>query len=625
MKKWIPRRARVALACVIPVLATFVLGTVPSSAAVVPQSDRQLERLDRGLVAVPTAGGVLVSWRLFGTEATRGKFNVFRNGKRINRTPITGRSNYLDPAGKPEDRYSVASADRRRHAKRSAEVQPWATDHLDIPLQKPAGGTTPTGVAYEYVANDASVGDLDGDGKYEIVLKWDPTNAQDNSRGGYTGEVFIDAYRMDGTRLWRIGMGRNIRAGAHYTQFLVYDFDGDGKAEVAMKTADGTTDGAGVVIGDATADHRNATGYILAGPEFLTVFNGLTGAAMVTTAYEPPRGDVCLWGDCWGNRVDRFLAGVAYLDGKRPSIVMARGYYTRSVLVAYDWRGGELTKRWTFDTDIAGKQYQEAGNHQLSVADVDADGRDEIVYGSITIDDTGALLHANGLKHGDALHVGDLNPNRPGLEAFIPHERKDSPYGFEMHDARTGEVLFGLQTGLDTGRGAAADIDPAHPGAEVWAVNGAWNSPTGWLYAADGTFISNTIPAANFVIWWDGDLQREILDHNWDQAAGVGVGTIGKWNPATTSTDNLLTATGTYSNNYTKGTPALQADLLGDWREEVLWRTADSTALRLFATPHESRYGFTTLMHDPMYRVAIAWQNVAYNQPPHPSYYIGTR
>jgi len=622
--KWSKRRTRTALSCVIGLAATSgLLATVHTgSASAAP--GRQIEQLDRGLVAVPTPTGVLVSWRQFADEVGQTSWHIYRNGRRITPTTIADRTNFLDTAGTRADRYSITPVTAAGViGARSAEVQTWANPYLDIPLNKPAGGSTASG-AFDYRANDASVGDLDGDGQYEVIVKWDPSNQQDNSKPGHTGEVFLDAYKMNGTRLWRIGMGRNIRAGAHYTQFLVYDFDGDGKSEIVAKTADGTRDGRGTVIGNATVDHRNSTGYILTGPEFLTVFDGLTGAIRVTTNYDPPRGDMCLWGDCWGNRGDRFLAAVAYLDG-RPSIVMARGYYTRTVLVAYDFRDGRLTKRWTFDTNVAGRQYEGAGNHNLAVADVDGDGRDEIVYGSLTIDDNGRLLYATGLKHGDALHVGDLNPARPGLEVFSTHEQSTSAYGMEMHDARTGQIILGQRTGKDTGRGAAGDIDPRHPGAESWAVDGEWNSPTGWMFNAAGRLINTRIPAANNLVWWDGDLTREILDHNYNATTQSGVGTIGKWDPVNSRTVNLLTATGTLSNNTTKGNPSLQADLLGDWREEVLWRTQDSTALRLYATPHASPHAFPTLMHDPVYRLGVAWQNVGYNQPPHTSYYLGTR
>ncbi|MBT0768447.1 rhamnogalacturonan lyase [Kineosporia sp. J2-2] len=581
-----------------------------TTAKTVTVDGRQAEKIDRGLVAVPTDAGVLVSWRLLTGKDPA--FHVYRNGRRITQKAISKVSNYTDTQGKAGDRYAIAPVGGTR----TAAVTAWDTDHLDIPLDKPGEG---------YKANDASVGDLDGDGQYEIVLKWDPAVSKDNSQSGVTGEVYLDAYELTGEKLWRIALGRNIRAGAHYTQFLVYDLDGNGRSEIVMKTADGTVDGKGVTIGDASADYRNSAGYVLTGPEYLTVFDGRTGGALNTSDYEPPRGTVTDWGDGYGNRVDRFLAGVAYLDGERPSFVMARGYYTRTVLVAYDWRGGKLTERWTFDSNVAGKQYEGQGNHELSVADVDDDGKDEIVYGALTLDDDGSVLYSTGLGHGDALHVGDLDPEHPGLEVFGVHESKSAAYGLEMHDADTGEILFGRQTGLDTGRGLSADIDPSHPGEEVWAVNGAWNSPTGWLYSAQGELISNTIPSANFAIWWDGDLNRELLDHDWDATTETGVGTIGKWDPETETTENLLTATGTLSNNHTKGTPSLQADILGDWREEVLWRSDDSTSLRLYSTPYSSRYGFTTLMRDPVYRLGIAWQNVAYNQPPHTSFYLGTK
>lgn len=591
---------------------------VTSPITVVPL--RQQERIDRGLLAVPTGDGVLVSWRLLGTDPPDIRFRLYRDGAAV--TGAINATSHLDAGGSAGSSYQVAPVVNGREGNRSAAARPWSQAHLDIPLQRPAGGTTPTGEEYVYHANDASAADLDGDGAYDLVLKWQPSNAKDNSQAGYTGETILDGLKLDGTRLWRIHMGRNIRSGAHYTQFLVYDLDGDGRAEVVAKTADGTVDSQGTAIGDPAADHRNAEGYVLAGPEYLTVLDGLTGAALATTDYHPPRGTVCDWGDCFGNRVDRFLAGVAYLDGERPSLVMTRGYYTRTVLTAYDWRDGQLHQRWVFDSDLAGSQYEEQGNHQLSVADVDVDGRDEIVYGALTVDHDGSPLHSTNLFHGDALHVGDLDPARPGLEVFGVHERTEVDCGYELHDAATGEVRWCVFTGRDTGRGAAGDIDPRFAGAEAWAVDGEFNSPTGGLHAVDGELISTSIPAANHLVWWDGDLLREIVDHDW-QGEPAGVGYIGEWDWQAAQTDRLLTAEGTLSNNGTKGNPSLQADLLGDWREEVLWRTEDSSALRLYATPYPTGHRFPALMHDPVYRLGIAWQNVAYNQPPHTSYFLG--
>jgi hypothetical protein len=311
---------------------------------------KQMEDLDRGLVSVRSGSGNLVSWRLLGTDPDGVAFNVYRGSTRV-ATGLTGSTNYLDNGATAESSYTVrAVLMGAEQAASPASLRFTGGSYLDVPIQPPSGGTTPDGVSYTYSANDAGVGDVDGDGQYEIVLKWDPSNAKDNSQSGYTGNVFVDAYRLNGTRLWRIDLGRNIRAGAHYTQFQVYDYDGDGRAEVAMKTADGTRDGAGTVIGSSGADHRNSSGYVLSGPEYLTMFNGLTGAAMSTVNYDPPRGTVSSWGDNYGNRVDRFLAGTAYLDGERPSLIMARGYYTRSVIAAWDFRNGALTKRRTAAT-----------------------------------------------------------------------------------------------------------------------------------------------------------------------------------------------------------------------------------------------------------------------------------
>lgn len=585
---------------------------------------RQMERLDRAPYAIQTEDGIFVSWRMLGTDSYDIAFNLYRDREKINEEPIVDRTNFVDADGNIDSSYEIIPVIDGEEKPDGTTVDVMAENYLDIPIQRPEGGVTPDGEEYDYHANDMSVGDLNGDGEYEYIVKWEPSNAKDNAHSGYTGNVYMDAYQLDGTLLWRIDLGKNIRAGAHYTQFLVYDFDGDGKAEIVMKTADGTTDGKGNVIGQADLDHRNPQGYILEGDEFLTVFDGETGEALETIDYHPPRGNVEDWGDGYGNRVDRFLAGVAYLDGERPSIVMARGYYTRTVLAAYDWRDGKLTERWIFDTNDEGlESYAGQGAHSLSVADVDGDQRDEIVYGAMTVNNDGTGLYNTELGHGDALHVGNFDPSREGLEVFAVQEDRGAEFGYNLRDAATGEVLWGEFTGRDTGRGLIADIDPRYDGAEAWAVGGAWNSPTGGIHAVSGEKISNDIPSANFAIWWDGDVLRELLDHNFNEEAGVGVGTIDKWDYENEQLVNILTAEGTFSNNYTKGTPNLQADLFGDWREEVIWRTEDSSALRIYFTTDETETKIHTLMHDPQYRLAIAWQNVAYNQPPHPSFFIG--
>jgi rhamnogalacturonan endolyase len=456
------------------------------------------------------------------------------------------------------------------------------------------------------------------------VVKWDPSNAKDNSQSGYTGNVYLDAYELDGTRLWRIDLGRNIRAGAHYTQFIVYDFDGDGRAEMGVKTAPGTIDGTGqaVLLGTAkvTDDYRTTSGYILTGPEYLTVFDGLTGRALATTNYQVPRGTVSAWGDSYGNRVDRFLAGVGYFDGQRPSLLMCRGYYTRTVLTAWDYRAGQLTQRWIFDTgnsttgSLAG--YRGQGAHSLTVGDVDGDGRDEVTYGAMAINDDGTPLYTTGLGHGDALHMSDMIPSRPGLEVYQVHETESAHKGKggDLRDAATGALIAYVPGTGDVGRGCAFDIDPRYPGFEMW------NSSDGGIYAADGTRIQDkpsNMPQ-NFGIWWDGDPLRELLDGT----------TIGDWRIDLTTNiggrfNYVFAPTGLSGINGTKNTPCLTADLYGDWREEVVWRKSDSTALQIWSTTIASQVRLPTLMHDIQYREAVAWQNVAYNQPPHTSYFIG--
>jgi hypothetical protein len=572
-----------------------------------PGNAKQVERLNRGLISVRSGSGNYVGWRWLGTDPAGVAFNVYRGSTRVNASPITNSTNLFDSGAPAGASYTVrAVVNGVEQAASEASLQ-FGDGFLDVPIQVPAGGTTPDGVSYTYSANDASVGDLDGDGQPEIVLKWDPSNAKDNSQSGYTGNVFVDAYRLGGTRLWRIDLGRNIRAGAHYTQFQVYDYNGDGRAEVVMKTADGTRSGTGQVIGNANADHRNSSGYILAGPEFLTVFNGQNGAILATANYDPPRGTVSSWGDSYGNRVDRFLAGTAYLDGQRPSIIMARGYYTRSVIAAWDFRNGSLTRRWTFDSNSAGSQYAGQGNHQLSVADVDADGRDEIIYGSMAVNDNGTGLWNTGQGHGDALHVGDLVPSRSGLEVFKPTEDGSHAADF-VADARTGQLIVAPGAcGCDNGRGVAADIYAGSAGAEIWS-----SSVANLRNAANGASVSSRKPSStNHLAWWDADPVRELVDQTRIDKYGTGGDT------------RLLTASGVASNNGTKANPALSGDLFGDWREEVIWRTSNSSALRIYTTRDVTSTRITTLLHDPMYRVAIAWQNTAYNQPPHPSFFIG--
>jgi rhamnogalacturonan endolyase len=736
---------------VVAVVAVILPGVGPVPSAVASGAEDpdaiQLEHLDRGLVAAATPEGVFLSWRLLGDEVTGSTatgmagadFHVYRDGTWI--ATVSDSTNHLDRAGSPTSRYQVAALVEGVEVDRCAAVTPWTATYRELPLRKPADGVTPAGEAYTYSANDMSVGDLDGDGRYEYIVKWDPSNSKDVSLVGYTGPVFIDAYELDGTLLYRIALGVNIRAGAHYTQFLVYDFDGDGRAEMMFKTAPGTKviryDRAGQVLSErfitmpredlvagfshaddyrmsasdyrehlvrtflawqlhpevaagrwpatlerafgipaaytyplsrpdaeALVDHfldvyaparsarnllRNFAGFIVSGPEYLTVFEGETGRELQTIRYKPGRtDDGMMWGDYAlpriepGNRVDRFLAAVAYLDGRHPSAVFTRGYYTRTTLVAYDWNGRQLTERWYVDSgwvpmtnpfndtphnrdglNPAFATITDQGAHSLSAADVDGDGRQEIVYGAATIDDDGTLLYSSFSKlppgsanpgvrerlgHGDAMHVTDIDPSRPGLEIYMVHENgRVAPYGHAMRDAATGEVLFGTYSGVDTGRGMVGDIIPERPGLEAWAASGLG------LWTAGGERLGTGAPGTNMSIRWAADLTTQIVNGALDAAP-----TIDDWRRG-----RILTADGTRSNNGTKGNPSLVADVFGDWREEMLVRTANSSAIRIYLTTEVTTHKLYTLMHDPQYRAEVARQQTAYNQPAYPGFYLG--
>ena len=596
----------------------------PAGAYAADGGSRQagVERLGRGAVAVRTSPDtVMVGWRYLSSDPLRVAFNVYRDGERLTPEPVAVSTQFFDPnASTRAARYEVRPVVDGRELPdgRGACVLPADAPcgYLEIPLQQPESQLMPDGSSCSYVANDASAGDVDGDGEMEIVLKWDPTNSKDNSHSGFTGTVFLDAYKMDGRRLWRIDLGRNIRAGAHYTQFMVYDLDGDGCAEVVAKTADGTVDGRGKVIGDPEADYRvgvgdtqpGRKGYIASGPEFLTVFSGRTGEALQTVDYIPPRGRLDDWGDNYANRSERYLAAVAYLDGRHPSVVMCRGYYTRSVLAAFDWDGRQLKSRWVFDTDSARwASYAGQGNHNLRVADVDGDGCDEITYGSCAIDHDGTGLYNTGMGHGDALHLTAFDPSSDRLQVWDCHENRRD--GSDFRDAATGKVIFQLPSGKDVGRCMAADIDPTNYGVEMWS------SASGGIRNIKGEVVCDSpkgLPV-NMAVWWDGDLLREMLDHE----------TVSKYDWTARECRPLAKFDGCSFNNGTKSNPCLQGDIVGDWREEVVVRTADSKALRVYVSPLPTAYRFHTFLEDRPYRLSIVTENVAYNQPTQPGFYFG--
>lgn len=578
-------------------------------------SKLKMEALGRGVVAMPTKdGNVAVSWRYLIGDPENQAFDIYCDGKKINTKPLAESTFMIH--SKKVDKDCVYTVKPLKGGKSGSFTLKAGAPcgYIRIPLDKPALGVEPFGKEYFYTANDASVGDVDGDGEYEIILKWDPTDSHDNAHDGFTGPTLIDCYKLDGQKLWRIDLGENVRSGAHYIHPMVYDLDGDGKAEVVLRTADGTQDGKGKVIGDRRADWRNMKGRIVAGPEYLTVFNGETGAEMATVDYIPERGNLKDWGDGYANRSDRFLACIAYLDGIHPSVVMCRGYYTRSVLAAFDWDGKELKSKWVFDSNTPGNEaYAGQGNHNLRVADVDGDGCDEIIYGQMTVDHNGEGLYSTGMYHGDSIHLlSDINNEK--YYVWGCHEnRKD---GTSLRDARTGEVIFQFKSDKDIGRCMAADIDPTHPGVELWSPNtGGIRSFTGELISPRQEFISEVkaVTPVNMAVWWDGDLLRELLDKN----------VVSKYDWIDGSCKTLLTMDGTMWNNGTKANPCIACDILGDWREEVLTRTDDSKELRLYHTDIPSDYRFYTFLQEPVYRTSVANQNVGYNQPSEAGFYFG--
>lgn len=575
------------------------------------------EKLSRGLIGIPTEEGMYFSWRMTLEDAAGLQFDLYRSSNggaevKLNKEPIDRTSDFLD-------RTVDYTVDNRWTLKATTgEVATWTrlkgeerNPYLSIPICKPEDGEI-AGEPFTYTANDCSVGDLDGDGEYEIILKWSPSNSKRPPQRGFTGNTYLDAYKMDGTRLWRIDLGPNVRSGAATTNFLVFDFDGDGCAEICCKTGDGTVDGLGHRIGDAQVDWRTwdkkspTYGKIVNGPEYLTVFEGRTGKELDSKEYIPTRYPLDGWGGVGGNcgndntggRSDRFTAGVAFLDGKTPSPVMVRGWYGRTVVAAWTFTNGALKHTWTFDSAAPGwETYSGMGNHSVTVADFDGDGCDEICVGAMTVDHDGKGLFTTGLRHGDALHAGRFIPSRQGMQVFGVHENegdneivKRTP-AVAMFDGATGEIIWQDGLGQDAGRGVAADIDPRYDGAECWCNIG------GLRRGDTGEIICNRKPdSCNFTIYWDADPLAELLDHV----------SISKWNWNAESTDLLLKAEGVVSNNGTKGNPCLSGDILGDWREEVIWPSEDQTELRIYSTTIPAVDRRATWMNDRQYRLAIA-------------------
>ena len=690
-------RKVISASVAVAMTATMSSFALPANAAEVktPQyqtNARQMEKLNRGLIAVKTTAdtrgqavnGVYLSWRLLGDESLENQaFDIYKNGTKIHTTGVHDATNWIDTSGTASDKYKVVKAGE--DASKETEVTPTSNNncaksnevgngnseknsftYVDIPISRPdpvermgdgkISNYYTVDKSHEGGANDASVGDLDGDGNYEIVLKWDPTDSKDSAGADFTGNAYIDAYKIDPNNdgyMWRIDLGKNVTSGAHYTQFLVYDFDGDGKSEVAMKTAPGTVDGTGhyvTEVGDTDEIRNtdNTKSYIgtsgrLKGKnpftQYLTIFDGETGAALYTTDYIPyDAAEDKYWGDGKAkyNRSERYLAAVAYLDGIHPSIVMCRGYYHDSVIRAYTWDGTELTMQW----EHKGKKSESSttlygqGNHNLSVGDIDNDGKDEIVYGSAALDDDGKTVLGNtGLGHGDAMHMSDFN-NDGTQEVFSVKEEEFKKYAEDLRVASTGKHFWSsgkLTTSSDNGRGVMDNIDDSYAKEHSNALAIGWSSGIANAHDLNGDDVAAKPAGAgsgtfdNFLVYWDGDLSRELLDANIIQKYYAATGTTKRfYGPS-----DGYTLTGGSTNNYSKRNPSLVADIWGDWREEIIMpvnkgSATDQAYLRIYTSTIPTDYRITTLMHDCQYRLSVAWQNVGYNQPTHASYYIGS-
>ncbi len=622
------------------------------------------EKLNRAPVAVKSSAGILLSWRSLTSDAEGTTFNVLRNGKVIAQG-ISDKTNYLDKEGLSGDTYKVETV-VGGSAVETSSATAWNNMYTSISVPRPSAiksGET-TG---RYRPDDISVGDVDGDGDYELILKWMPDNQRDNGTPkGYSSPCIIDCYEMDGTQLWRVNLGLNIRSGNHYTQFLVYDFDGDGKAEMVCKTAPGSKDGKGKYVSAAATDSKikavdntkacyatsgSYAGNITEGEEFLTVFNGETGAAMHTIWYSPSRAMVDFptaggsynsgWGDTNQNRGNRFNACVAFLGGtnEAPSAIFERGYYKACYVWAVDWDGSKLATRWLHKSlsadswsvvDGAGKVLSSGtgkscygqGVHGISVGDVDNDLCDEIVIGSATVAHNGECLASTGLGHGDAIHLAPLSASDDKLYVMMPHE--ESPYGYDVHDPVTGKLLCSATGEKDNGRGLAADFVPSNDGFEFWSSQDSYSRS-----CTNGSTVLTKKADTNFRIYWTGDPYDQTFDGHYDSNTGKSSPCIRAYNTSTKGIDYVqyFADYGSPSTcNTTKATPCLQADILGDWREELIMfeyesdYSASNCKLLIYSTPEETKYKVPCLMEDHVYRMGVAWQNSSYNQPPHLGY-----
>ncbi|MBR4481374.1 MAG: autotransporter-associated beta strand repeat-containing protein [Prevotella sp.] len=581
---------------------------------------RMTDRLDRGLVAVRTDAGVFCTWRVLAEEYYDVKYNIYRDGIKLNGDHPLEVSNFLDTSGGNENsQYTVTAVVRGTEKAHSKVATVWAQNYLEI---TPDHGDLKS----TYVPNDACCADVDGDGELEILLKFDNQSwaSADYPKAGYEGEYFIiEVYKLDGRKLWWIDLGPNMADFQNNEQNIIaYDWDEDGRAEAVMRASDGTVihmaDGTTYEIGDPTKNYLAATStgqwFVHEGQEFLVYMDGATGKPYQVMDYPLKRleaGETSLdaaWGDGYGHRSTKHFFGAPCLDGRKASIFLARGIYTRHKMVALDVNPDthELTERWRWTNNTPGSSWYAQGYHNYSIADVDWDGRDEICFGSMVIDDNGHGLSTTGLGHGDAHHVGDFNPYIHGQELYACNEdRPDNNY----RDATTSKIYYRQTSSNDDGRAMMGNFSNDYPGCLGRSGHDtAISSVTNEHIPEDIAF------DVNFRIYWDGDLLEETFN-----GTGTRNSTGRIYKPGV---GDLLKLEGSLTNNDTKATPCYQGDILGDWREEVIMRTKDNK-IRIYTTTIPTDWRIPTLWHDHQYRNAMVWQMCGYNQPPHVSYFLG--
>lgn len=605
-------------------LATSALALLVSMGA---NAQRFTDKLDRGLVAVKTTKGVYCSWRIQADEYYDVKYNLYRDGTKVNAEPLDV-SNFTDTSGSESSQYTVKAVLNGVEQQASKAATVFKSNYKEIKIKHDAS------LKATYEPNDACCADVDGDGEVEILMKFNnkeegeqlyPKNGP-TINGVATKEYsMLACLKQDGTVLWWVNCGPNMGDFQNNEQNIVgYDWDMDGKAEVVMRLEEGSTvhmaDGTTYTIGangkngSSWTNYREPKGsgsvewFTHYGKEFLWYCEGATGKPYQCIEFPLKRledGETDLkaaWGDGYGHRSSKYFFGAPYLDGKHPSIFLGRGIYTRHKFIAYDVdpKTHDLKVRWKWTNNQPGSPWYGQGYHNYIVADVDWDGRDEIVWGSMVIDDNGMGLSTTGLGHGDAQHIGDFNPYIHGQEMFACNE--DNPSN-NYRDATTSKIYYRKTDTNDDGRCLAGNFYNDFPGA---VGHSAHDTPISTVTNEHVSTNTNGL-SMNFRIYWDGDLLEECFNNT--EVTKPGVGTI-------------ATFLGAYSNNGTKATPCYQGDIFGDWREEVIERTADNN-IRIYTTNEPTKWRNYSLWYDHQYRNGMVWQPCGYNQPPHVSYFLG--